>query len=353
MIRLENARTTGMKETKNSQQVDSADLSSRETVRMESLDTLFRMWKDKGNLLDWNCIFMLPHWLQAWWGVFGKNLKLQICSVWDEEKLTGIAPLVIDNTAAHIAGNSDLSDYVDLITVPGKEYQFMKTLFAHLRQEGISSLYAADLRGDSSLLSVLKKYADKLDCTIDYEPSKQIHELQLPRSWDEYLKLLSGVERHEVRRKFRRLEEAGNISHHIVEKKDELPEAINTFIALFRKNLPVKAEFMSDTMESFFRSLAESLARDGLLKLSILLIDKIPAAATFCFSYRSAVYLYNNGYDRQFSHLSVSILSKILSIRHSIDQGETTYDFLKGDEPYKRRLGGKPVQLYRCSVTLN
>jgi hypothetical protein len=45
-------------------------------------------------------------------------------------------------------------------------------------------------------------------------------------------------------------------------------------------------------------------------------------------------------------------MSKVLSIRESIEMGRQKYDFLKGAEAYKERLGGKPIPLYRCHVTL-
>ena len=53
-----------------------------------------------------------------------------------------------------------------------------------------------------------------------------------------------------------------------------------------------------------------------------------------------------------FAALNVGLLSKVLSIRDAIQSGLRTYDFLKGDEAYKRRLGGRPLPLYRCRVEL-
>jgi cysteine synthase len=62
--------------------------------------------------------------------------------------------------------------------------------------------------------------------------------------------------------------------------------------------------------------------------------------------------LYNNGYDRRFSSLSVGLMSKIFSIRDCISCGKKNYNFLRGSEAYKRRLGGRPRTLLRCEVTI-
>ena len=127
---------------------------------------------------------------------------------------------------------------------------------------------------------------------------------------------------------------------------------MKTFLALFRSNRSDKAEFMNDRMDSFFRVLSVALNKARILKLFFLDFDERPVAATMCFNYQSTMYLYNNGYDKRFGSLSVGLLGKVLSIKESIHCGKKTYDFLKGSEVYKRRLGGQPVQLYRCLIEL-
>ena len=71
-----------------------------------------------------------------------------------------------------------------------------------------------------------------------------------------------------------------------------------------------------------------------------------------CFDYRSTRYLYNSGYDPRYRQLSVGLVSKILSIRDAVEQGLSRFDFLKGAEIYKQRLGGMAQDIYRCSVHL-
>ena len=168
----------------------------------------------------------------------------------------------------------------------------------------------------------------------------------MPATWDDFLNLLSAKERHEIRRKFRRLEEAGTCSTRMVYGPDSAGAAMDAFLELFMQNRPDKASFMSDRMALFFRSLGEALAQAGILKLFFLDLDGRPAAAALCFDYNDTMYLYNNGYDRAFSRLSVGVLSKVQSIRAGITLRRKTYDFLKGDEDYKYRLGGS-----RCHCT--
>jgi CelD/BcsL family acetyltransferase involved in cellulose biosynthesis len=105
-------------------------------------------------------------------------------------------------------------------------------------------------------------------------------------------------------------------------------------------------------MVLFFLLLAERMAQQGLLRLSFLDIDRVPAAAVICFDFNDTIFLYNNGYDPRFRHLSAGLLSKVYSIRNSIERGKLRYDLLKGDEEYKNRLGSKPIPLYRLKIDL-
>jgi CelD/BcsL family acetyltransferase involved in cellulose biosynthesis len=96
--------------------------------------------------------------------------------------------------------------------------------------------------------------------------------------------------------------------------------------------------------------LAQRTARQGFLKMFFLNIDLVPAAGVMCFDYKDTLFLYNNGYNPQFSRLSPGFLSKVYSIRYSIEQGKRCYDLLKGEEGYKKRLGSNPVPLYRLKI---
>ena len=69
------------------------------------------------------------------------------------------------------------------------------------------------VRPDSSVMAQLLPVAEKTGCKISYEGNDMSFELALPGSWDDYLTILSGKERHEIRRKLRRLYEAGQISY--------------------------------------------------------------------------------------------------------------------------------------------
>ena len=111
-----------------------------------------------------------------------------------------------------------------------------------------------------------------------------------------------------------------------------------------------KAEFMTARMEAFFRALVR---RVPATRLGFLDVDGAAAAAVMCFDHGSTRYLYNSAFDSGLGSLSVGILCKILSIQDAISRGLAKYDFLKGNETYKRQLGGRSVPVYHCRIDLS
>jgi CelD/BcsL family acetyltransferase involved in cellulose biosynthesis len=105
-------------------------------------------------------------------------------------------------------------------------------------------------------------------------------------------------------------------------------------------------------MKSYFRSLAQAMADARMLKLFFLELNNQPVAASMCFDFNSTRHLYNSGFDPSFRSLSVGLMCKILSIKDAIEKGLKKYDFLKGAETYKYRLGGKEVPLFHCKINL-
>jgi CelD/BcsL family acetyltransferase involved in cellulose biosynthesis len=324
----------------------------RYKVSEETFESLASLWREAHKALRWSCVFVLPPWLQVWWTTLGSGGNPCLLSVGHGDDLVGMAPLLVDGERARLMGDRNVCDYLDFIVAPGREEGFFRTLLEHLRGAGVALLDLGPVRVDSSVMTGLVPVARELGYEVTAHPEEVSLEMPLPATWDAFLLTLSGKERHEIRRKLRRLAEAGTLRYRVVEGRNEVDRDMETFLTLFAMNRTDKAVFMTGRMASFFRSLGRAMAAEGIMRLFFLHIDGIAAATVMCFDYNSKVFLYNNAYDDQFRALSVGLLCKVFSIRDSIERGRSTYDFLKGGEAYKFRLGGTPVRLYRCGVAL-
>ena len=284
--------------------------------------------------------------MEAWWKHFGAANELRLLGVHRRDELLGVAPLMLHNRTAYLCGGADVCDYLDVTVNPVHASLFFEAVVSRLLSEGVSALNLGPVRPDSFVHSMLPAALKSIEIPLDCRQADVSYELALPSTWEAYLALLSGKQRHEVRRKLRRLENAGQVHYRVVTAPEQLEPALAIFFGLFTASRQDKAAFMDTAMSAFFRTLAFAMARSGRLHLAFLELDRRPIASVLCFKDSHTLYLYNSGYDPDFRELSAGLLCKVFSLRHAITNGCRRYDFLKGTEDYKRRLGGMAVPLY-------
>jgi CelD/BcsL family acetyltransferase involved in cellulose biosynthesis len=98
--------------------------------------------------------------------------------------------------------------------------------------------------------------------------------------------------------------------------------------------------------------MAMSMAGIGILRFGILELETLPVAMIIGFDYNGTMYLYNSAYIPRYESLSIGLLSKILCIQESINDGMKKWDFLKGSEDYKYQLGGREIRLQNCRINI-
>lgn len=337
-------------------------------IKEENLQSLDECYQQSIQLhgeaaLNWSSMFILPIWLKTWWNTFGDDYELFIRSVHQEGQVLGIAPLMLNKNGddAYLIGSPDVCDYLDFITIKDSELEqrFFGQLMLYLREAGVQRLILSAQRPDSAIFRgliaadvnnpVLKDY----NLQIDMVREDQSFELKLASDWDSYLAGLKKKQRHEVRRKLRRLEnEGGSYFFRVIEQLREIEEFYPAFIELFKQN-PEKADFLNEQMAKYFKSLISNTAETGLARFGLLELEGKTIAAVLYFDYDNSIYLYNSGYNSDYHNLSAGLLSKVLAIKHSVEQGKKAFDFLKGEEVYKSRLGGTAIPIYKITLKIN
>jgi len=323
------------------------------TVTQESFDSLTSYWTDSSHHLKWGSVFVLPSWLKVWWREFKPGTELYLGVIREQSDIIGIAPLQVKGEKASFVGSPDVCDYLDFVVVPGRESDFFNVLLDDLRQQGINHLDLRPLRPDSTVVTHLAGVAKNRGFGVLCHEEEVTVEMDLPATWEEYLAGLDKKQRHEVKRKLRRLWEAGNVDYRcLLVSPQEVADLTDTFLKLFSLSRGRKADYMTAQREAFFRSLAEAMAEIKLLRFGILQVDALPAAMIMGFDYNESMYLYNSAYDPQYNSLSVGLLSKVLCLKESIGRGMKKWDFLKGAERYKYQLGGSEIPLYNYQITI-
>ena len=293
--------------------------------------------------------FSHPVWHEAWLRHCGAGaapvfLALRAPGGDDEGEapLMGVIPLDVAGSEPRFLGDPDLSDHSGALIAPGEERGAAAALIEWLMEDLSSGFGAWGLPEAGPLRPALLAAAHRYGWTASEEPEAVTPTVELPDTWEAYVAALPKKHRHELRRKLRNLERAGDVGFASAAAPGEVAEVVEGLLAMMRESREDKAAFLTPEREAFFRDLATGLSEHGLARIATLTFDGRPAARIFALEGAGATMLYNSGFDLSLSQLAVGLLSKALLVRDAIERGRSAVDFLRGTEPYKRHLGGHP-----------
>ena len=318
---------------------------------MESFQEILPEWEELLSVSPVNSLYLTPQWQQVWWDHFADGRKMAGFYIRDAGALMAVASLSRQGDEVTFTGGPETFDYNDFLIRPGYETAFFSELLRSLAADRVKTMTLYSLVESSPTLTHLPEQARNQGYQVEVIEEDVAPGLELPASWDDYLSLLSKKNRHELRRKLRRLESLENWRWYCLDAEDEVARRLDDFLRLMRMSGREKDQYMTEEREDFFRSMAHRIASLGLLKLFFLEIDGELVAASLCFDYGSSRLLYNSGYNPDYAYYSVGLLLNALCLRDAIEQGKGYFDFLRGSEPYKYHLGGKNQILYQMVVT--
>ena len=268
-----------------------------------------------------------------------------------EGRLLGIAPLAYHQGVITFLGDTTLFDYQDFLVQKGDEDCFYEVLVEYLGNESWRSLDFPSIREDSPTMSFLPDLARHHGWSVHVELQDVSPGITLAPTWEEFLNGLRKKDRHELRRKLRRLFNYGEPTLYSCGDTDNLVDAGTSLFKLMRGGTDAKRQFLTPRREEFFRAIITETAKANMLKLYFLEIAGERVAAALCFDYEGTRFLYNSGFSSSYGSLSVGLLIKALSLQEAIQHQIVYYDFLRGDEAYKYHLGAKPRAIYRICIT--
>ena len=302
-------------------------------------------------------LFLTWEWQSTWWRQLGEGDLLVLAVRDGGGRLAGIAPFYATGEPGRrslsLVGCEDVSDYLDIIARQGQEGAVLAAVLDTLagQPDAWDELDLCNVPAASPSLVHLPALAQARGWQAVETPEDVCPIITLPATWDEYLATLNKHQRHEARRKLRKMQEEAQYAYHVYKDGPKLMAALDDFFVLHRLSHTDKARFMDERMAGFFRAITDVLGAAGWVELCLLTIDERPAAAMYNFRYHDQVLVYNSGYDPAYrSNLSSGIVLLCLCIQDAIVRGLRVFDFLQGNEEYKYRFGGKDTQVRRLKV---
>jgi CelD/BcsL family acetyltransferase involved in cellulose biosynthesis len=298
--------------------------------------------------------FQTPAWLKSWWDVFGTNLEPRVVVVQRGSSVIGFAPLAKRRgTLFHSLEwvGSGRSDHAPLLLHPSHAAQAFEAIVAHLANQGDWALLSLRTLQEADVPSISACAATFGGVVTQEDVSPRV---LVESSWDAYLAKKSSKHRSNLRRLLRQAGENAALEISCVTTADD---------ALLRELDDVEKHSWKSSdgtlrMEGagyrFYAAFLKAFSDEKCLEVWCCRHHEKLIAYLITFRINQRIFYYNGAYRAQtldgmpgFSPGTALIASAIKSAH---DGGMTSFDFLRGDEPYKQLWKNEDRALYHLVI---
>ncbi len=350
-----------------------------QVIRLSTLKEL-EPWHAQWRLFARGVPFRRYEWLECWWRHYGQSNRGQptggqsnrdqpnrgrgadlyvLAVVGGQGELVALAPWRIDRTATrgHVIkflGDGEVcSEYPTLLCRDGYEQAAANTLATWLTQRAICGapgdrwdrLELAGVEADDLAVGALVTELRHQGNLARQSAGLACWRLHLPATWDDYLAQLSKSHRKQLRQLDRNYFRSGRAVMHWVHRGDQLAAAIRTLVDLHQRRWRGRGRlgcFASPQFLQFHQEVAPRLLALDALRMSWLELEGRPVAAEYHLAGAGTVYAYQCGIAPEALPHQPGRLSNLATIRRAIERGDQWFDFLRGNEPYKRHWRAVP-----------
>jgi CelD/BcsL family acetyltransferase involved in cellulose biosynthesis len=301
-------------------------------------------------------VFATPEWSRLWWEEFGADKDLRLLTMGREGDVVAIVPLYrkLENERMifRFVGGVDLTDYLGPICSEDDRDDVAETLVDWLASTDLEwdEFDAHNMPVPFGFAEFLAEKVDRSDLGLILEQEDTSAVLPLPQDWEGYLGSLDSKDRHELRRKRRRLGRDHPDGRFRTTADDTLETDLKMFVEMHKGAEGMKGHFMRSEIATFFERIARAFMPLGWLRLDFLEIGDRAIASTFGFLLDDVFYLYNSAYEPDAARLSPGLVLVSELVKESIEKGLTRFDFLRGPERYKYQLGSQALPLNNVRV---
>ncbi len=306
-------------------------------------------------------IFHTPRYLETWTRVLGEGATPQVRTVTRDGRLVGVVAEAHERAGSptgpyetrRFLGGTEVSDYLGPVARPEDRDDVTAAYVEALAEDrDWDELVASGLSADTAWPDRFAEHAERCGLAVIDEATEDVcPRVDLTGGYEAYLQRLPGKQRHELRRKGRKLaRDAGEVRLVEVAPGDTV-ERLEDFFAMVADNEAGKASFFRrEAMREFFRELAREFAEEGIFRLHLLDVGGRPGAATVSLVHGGEWGLYNSAFDQTLRMLAPGMVQVGLMIEIAAAEGNTVFDLLRGDEPYKYRFGAVDRELRRLTI---
>jgi CelD/BcsL family acetyltransferase involved in cellulose biosynthesis len=259
-------------------------------------------------------VFATWEWAGAWWRHFGEGRELRV----RHEPGSFVLPLFLERQGPFRLLRFIGSGHSDEVGPVGDAARAS----AAFAEERDFHLFLGD--------EMAPGWAEPLGAKVVERTSSPV--IELPSTWDDYLAARSSNFRSQVRSAERRLDRAS----YRLATAETLDADLDTLFRLHRARWP-GSHWFADA-EAFHRDFAAVALKSGWLRLWILGLGGVPAAAWLGYRFNGVESYYQAGRDPALQRERVGFVLLAHTIREALQDGMDEYRLLRGDESFKYRF---------------
>lgn len=312
------------------------------------------------NLLTRGVPFRSWQWLHSWWRHYGAGHQLFVLAVRnDQGLLVGVAPWYVETCATRgrvlrfLGSGQVCSDYQTVLTTPEYEEEVTCEIGAWLNRAATigpraNAWETLELSGVNATDSTVSRLVGELvgaGARVHRRAGPNCWRIALPATWDDYLASLSKSHRKQVRRVERRLLESDRTVLHTASDPNSLQRGMQVLVDLHQRRRQALGQpgcFACPNFSGFLHEAAGPLFASEQLQLHWVELDGRPVAAEFQLCGGGVTYAYQAGVDPDALEEEPGRLINVATLKKAIDDGQSGFDFLRGDEPYKAHWRAEP-----------
>lgn len=314
----------------------------RAITDFNSFEKLHPQWGSLIKSSSTQDVFLTWEWFYAWLNSYGKNAKLLILTVWEDNDLVGIAPFSL------ITQKKYGVNFRVLRTLSAPQCDVGGFLVKKDKEEAIEAIinWLTAQKGEWDLIELNQFQKDNPETQHIltqlaqnnfqvWEKSNKHFYINYTNGWDHYCSELSKNFRKQIRKNERLAEEAGGCEVRRFGGETCTWEVIETIMEINR-HATYPYIYHSKEDQELHRSLIQVMAENKWFEVYILYLQGTPIAYEYGFLYNRRMADWRVGFDRRnkFS-FSPGVFLTAQVMKTGFSENQIEIDFLRGDEGYK------------------
>ena len=324
-------------------------LKLKKVSNYEEFKTYKHAWQKLLSGSNVSNIFLTYDWIDSCIKNFCKFEDLLILNIFEDENLTGIAPLMIKKykyfglpvRSIRFIGTS-ISDRMDFIICGDKE-ECLSVILDYLVsvKEKWDFIDLQEIAGYTGTMDAMDRCVKKTSLLNITGPSKKSFFIEFNKNKEEIYnkfskKYCAKLKKIDARKPGLNFE----MERHMGSCADK--EKIVTVISEIEKNSwkgnRAGSLFSEQNHINFHKDIFEKFSNSNWLDISILNLNKKPVAYIYNYFYESRSYNYSIAYDERFADISPGTVLMFWVLKDSVSRDIMEFDFARGEGLWKSRF---------------